>query len=349
MQNDSSEGMISLADSRRRAREPDRGRNARTPWAIPGPGLRDVLWRVYLGIFRDRIGANAAGTAFYLVLALVPSLAALVSLYGLIADPVTIRAELRDLQGYLPSAMIDIMDAELVRLVGQRTDSLGLTFATTLFFAIWIVNSAVQGLFDALNAIYGEEEKRGYVRLYATSFGFTLGALGFIIVALHVIVGVPVVISLLPLGRLGEILVAVLPAVVLFCVAAIGIAALFRYGPSRRPAQWRWISPGSVSAATVWVMASAAFSYYLSNFANYTATYGSLGAIAGVMMWAYISMYILLVAAEIDAEIEHQTAADTTTDGPRPLGRRGAVMADSVGPSREELAATGAEGEELRP
>jgi len=330
------EERIPVKTSRQRAHEAGRGRAATSPLQIPVSGLRDVLWRVFRGISRDRVSANAAGAAFFLILAIVPALAALVSLYGLAGDPAQLREQLDDLQGFLPPALLELVDSELERLIQQRTDLLSLTFATTFAIAIYIVNSAIQGLFDALNVIYGEREKRGFIRLYATSLVFTFAGLVFVILLLNVVIGVPLVLGLLPLGPLAGWIVAILPSVALFFVANIGIAALYRYGPSRTPAMWRWISPGSIAAAIVWIIVSAGFSYYLSVFANYSATYGSLGAIAAAMMWAYISTFILLVGAELDAELEHQTARDTTIPPDRPLGHRGAAVADSVGQSRKE-------------
>lgn len=329
------EKKITIAESRRRAHEKGRGRGAASPFEIPFKGLKDVLWRVYRGISRDRASANAAGAAFFLILAIVPAMAAFVSLYGLAGDPAQLRDRLVDLQGFLPPSLIDLMDSELERLVQQRTDWLSVTFATTFVIAIYVINSAIQGVFDALNVIYGEREKRSLLRLYSTSLIFTFGSLIFVILLLNVVIGVPIILGLLPLGPLAGWIVTVLPSLALFILANIGIAALYRYGPSRRSAQWRWISPGSMAAATVWIAVSAGFSYYLSTFANYSATYGSLGAIAAAMMWAYISTFILLVGAELDAELEHQTARDTTVAPNRPLGSRGAAVADSVGKSSE--------------
>lgn len=327
---------IAVQESRQRAHEKGRGRGATAPFEIPARGMKDVLWRAYRGILRDRASANAAGAAFFLILAIVPALAALVSLYGLAGDPMQLRDQLDDLQGFIPPTLLELMDSELERLIHQRTDWLSITFATTFLIAIYVVNSAIQGLFDALNVIYGEREKRSLLRLYGTSLIFTIGGLVFVALLLNVVIGVPIILGLLPLGPLAGWIVAVLPSIALFILANIGIAALYRYGPSRNPAKWRWISVGSVAASTVWIAVSAGFSYYLSTFANYSATYGSLGAIAAAMMWAYISTFILLVGAELDAELEHQTARDTTVDPERPLGSRGAVVADSIGQSRKE-------------
>jgi membrane protein len=317
-----------------RADERSRGRKALTPLGIPFRGYVDVFWRVVNAFSRDRVSANAAGAAFFMIFAIVPALAAMVSLYGLVGDPSRLRDQLTDLDAFLPPAMLDLMDGELDRLIDQRPDTLGLTFATTFAIAIYVVNNAVLRLFDALNVIYGERETRSYVRLYGTAIIFTFGALVFAAMLVNVVITIPIILRFLPLGPLAGWIITVLPLVVIFIVANIGIAVLYRYGPSREPARWRWISPGSVSAATVWVAASAGFSWYMSNFADYSATYGSLGAIAAAMMWAYISTLILLVGAEFNAELEQQTECDTTIPPERDMGERGAAVADTLGETR---------------
>jgi membrane protein len=318
----------------KRAHDDAPGRNAISPLKIPVRGYIDVFWRVANAFSRDRVSANAAGAAFFMIFAIVPALAAMVSLYGLVGDPSRLREQLVDLDAFLPPAMLDLMDSELARLIDQRPDTLGLTFATTFAIAIYVVNNAVLRLFDALNVIYGERETRSYIGLYGTSIIFTFGALIFAALLVNVVITIPIILRFLPLGPLAGWIITVLPLAVIFLVANIGIAVLYRYGPSRVPARWRWISPGSVSAATVWVAASAGFSWYMSNFADYSATYGSLGAIAAAMMWAYISTLILLVGAEFNAELEQQTLCDTTIPPEREIGERGAAVADTLGETR---------------
>ncbi len=320
--------------NRTRAGERSRGRKALTPLGIPFRGYVDVFWRVANAFNHDRVSANAAGAAFFMIFAIVPALAAVVSLYGLVGDPARLRDQLVDLDAFLPPAMLDLMDNELARLIDQRSDTLGLTFATTFAIAVYVVNNAVLRLFDALNVIYGERETRSYVSLYGTALIFTIGALIFAALLVNVVITIPIILSFLPLGPLAGWIITVLPLIVIFIVANIGIAVVYRYGPSRAPARWRWISPGSVSAATVWVAASAGFSWYMSHFADYSATYGSLGAIAAAMMWAYISTLILLVGAEFNAELEQQTECDTTLPPARKMGERGAAVADTLGETR---------------
>jgi membrane protein len=317
-----------------RASEPGRGREADAPTEIPHLGWKDILYRLWDEIFKDRIGTIAAGTTFYIILSIFPALGALVSLYGLIADPGTIQSHLADLRGLVPAAMLELLDQELTRLMGSREESLGWSFGLGLAVALWSANSGMKALFDALNVAYDEEEKRGFIQLNLQSLGFTLGAILFFILLLNVVIGVPVILNLLPLGPLASVLVSVLPALLLFAVAALVIAVLYRYGPSRANAQWRWITPGSLGAAFVWLLGSVLFSWYLANWGNYSATYGSLGAAIGMMMWIYISLWIVLVGAELNSEIEHQTARDTTTGPAKPLGTRGAAMADRVGEAR---------------
>lgn len=325
---------VSRRINEHRAREDGRGRSAEKPGQIPAVGWKDILHRVKDEIGQDRVGTIAAGTTFFILLALFPALGALVSLYGLIADPVTINEHLNDLRGYVPGAVLDLVGQELTRLEQTRANTLGFGFAVGLLVALWSANNGIKALFDALNIAYDETEKRGFFKLNLVSLGFTLGGLAFFILVLNVVIGVPLVLNLLPLGPIGNLLVAVIPPIVLFAVAIFVIAVLYRYGPSRTHPQWRWVTPGSVAAAVVWVIGSALFSWYLANFADYSATYGSVGAVIGVMMWIYISMWIVLAGAELNAEIEHQTARDTTAGPEKPLGARGATMADQVGEAR---------------
>jgi membrane protein len=328
-----SDAVLTRVDEHRSG-EAGRGRTARRPHHIPWLGWKDVLYRVKDEIGQDRIGTVAAGTTFFILLSLVPALAALVSLYGLVADPATIGGHLAAMRGYVPPALIELLEGELRRLTGNQNSTLGIGFAIGVLIALWSANSGMKALFDALNVAYGETEKRGFFRLLVVSVSFTLGAIVFFTVALNVMIGVPLVIGFLHLGPIGDVLVVVLPALLMFAVAISGLAVLYRFGPSRAKPKWRWVTLGSVVAAVLWLMGSILFSWYVSNWSNYSATYGSLGAIVGVMMWIYLSMWVVLIGAELNAELEHQTAQDTTVGPDRPLGERGASMADHVGKAR---------------
>lgn len=322
--------------NRVRADEPGRGRKADAPHEIPRAGWRDIAWRLWAAFNQDRLMLIAAGTTFYLLLALFPALAAFVSLYGLVADPATIADHIAFLGGLLPRDSLDIIRNQLAALARQNTEALSWGFIAGLAVALWSANNGIKSLFDGLNVSYGEHEKRSFIRLNLVSFAFTGGA---ILIAIGMIVSVgivPAILSIFLLGRWTEWLIDVLRWPLLLVMVMAGISLLYRFGPSREQAKWRWISWGAVLAAIVWLAASWGFSFYLEHFGDYNATYGSLGAVIGFMMWTWISVLILLVGAEINAEMEHQTARDTTTGAPEPLGTRGAYMADTVGKSADE-------------
>lgn len=325
------EAKQSAADPRAAAQEPGRGREAEHPGEIPVPGWKDVAWRVYGEIGSDRVLAVAAGVTFYLLLAAFPAIAAFVSLYGLFADPGTINEHLADLASIMPSGAVDII-GEQVKRVGAKGDA-ALGFATALGIAIslWSANAGMKAIFDALNVAYGEKEKRSFIVLNATSLAFTFLSLFFMICALGAVVILPVSIEALGLGAFGEWALWLGRWPALFVLILIGLAALYRYGPSRDRARWVWLTPGATFAAIAWIAFSMGFSWYVGSFGSYDETYGSLGAAIGFMTWIWLSTTILLVGAELNAEVEHQTAKDSTEGAPSPLGTRGAEMADNVG------------------
>lgn len=320
-----------LARQMRRARQRNRGRNAVVPWSIPWRGWKDILWRTYAEISNDRLLAVAAGVVFYGLLALFPAITALVSSYGLFARASDIGQHLAFLAALIPGGAYDIVQDQVARIVGKGDGKLSLAFILGLGFAVWSANAGMKAMIDALNVVYGETEKRGFVMLNLVSLALTLGALAILLLAIGAVVVLPLILGFAGLGRAGEWVVALLrwPAMLVVLVAALGI--LYRVGPSRRQARWQWLSAGSVAAALLWIAGSAAFSFYLSRFANYDATYGSLGAAIGMMMWLWLTTITVLLGAELNSEIEHQTARDSTIGRARPLGRRGATMADTVG------------------
>jgi membrane protein len=298
------------------AQEPGRGRHAETPRQIPPRGWKDILKRTAKEFRDDNVALVAAGMTFYALLAFFPGLTAFVALYGLFADVADARRQLDALAGVLPPDTVRFIGDEMIRVAGAHSAGLTWTFATGLLVALWSANGAAKACFLGLNIAYEETEKRGFVRLTAVTLAFTLGGLGFVVLSLAV--------NLAP--ELGWLRWPVLVA-----AAAMGVALLYRYGPSRDPAKWRWVSWGAGLTTTVWILGSVGFSLYLSRFAHYDRAYGPLGAVVGFMMWTYVSSLILLAGAELNAELEHQTARDTTAGPPLPLGARGAQMADTVG------------------
>jgi membrane protein len=312
----------------------DRGRDAETPAEIPAKGWKDIAWRVYDGIQNDRVLLVAAGVTFYALLALFPATAALVSLYGLFADPSTIVEHLGLASGFLPDGALEVVGDQVKRIASQK-GTLGITFMATLALALWGANAGTKAIFDALNIIYKEREKRSFVRLTLHSLLFTLGAIALLLVALAGIVVVPVVLKLLGVpDESGLALLSLLRWPVLYLLILFALACLYRYGPSRAEPRWRWVTWGSAIAGAIWILGSLLLSWYVANFGTYNATYGSLGAVIGFMVWMWLSTIVVLVGAEINAETEHQTAKDTTKGRSKPMGVRGAKMADEVGEAR---------------
>lgn len=301
------------------------------PEKIPVKGLRDVFWRVVHEVMEDRVTLIAAGVTFYLLLALFPALAALVAIYGLMADPATMAEHLRELSGLLPPGAFDLIADRITSLVEARSSTLGLTFFIGLAVAIWSSHGATLAVFDAMNVAYEETEKRSFIRLNVLALGFTLCSMvaGAMIIGLVAVM--PVVMSYLWLDQFKENLALVLRWPFLLFVTAAAATAVYRFGPSREPAKLRWLTWGAALVTILWSAMSLGFSFYLDHFANYDATYGTLGALIGLLMWAWLSIVILIVGGELNAELEHQTAKDTTAGQPLPMGFRGAYVADTLG------------------
>jgi membrane protein len=320
----------------KRALEAGRGRHADAPTQIPWRGWKDVLWRSYEEISADRLALIAAGVVFYAMLAVVPAITALVSLYGLFAKASSISEHLNFVAAVMPKGAYELISEQIVRIAANSDGKLTFAFIVSLGLAIWSANAGMKAIFDALNVVYEEDEKRSFIKLNLISLAFTLGAVVVLLLAIGSVVVLPLVLAYL--GFVAEQQAGFLPLLrwpALFVVVMFGLELLYRYGPSRRHAKWRWLSVGSVVAALAWIAVSLAFSWYLSKFADYNATYGSLGAVIGLMMWLWISTLVILVGAELNSELEHQTARDSTTGAAKPLGARGAVMADTVGAAQD--------------
>ena len=323
-----------ISDQVHRAREQGRGRRARAPWQIPWSGWKDIFWRVYASVNDNRLLAVAGGVAFYSLLAIFPAVAAFVSLYGLIADASTIDAHLSLAGGVFPAGAVQLLHEQITRIAAKGDAKLGLGFLTGLAVAIWSANAGMKAIIDALNVVYDEKEKRSFVKLNLLSLLFTVVAILSLMVALGGVVIAPMVFSAFGLSSLLSLAIAILRWPLLLALATIALAAIYRYGPSRTEARWQWLSVGSVAAAIGWLITSVLFSWYISHFGAYNATYGSLGAAVGMMMWMWISAIVILLGGELNAEIEHQTARDSTVGTAKPLGERGAVMADTIGAAR---------------
>jgi len=317
-----------------RATERGRGRRARAPLQIPWRGWKDIVVRTYQETQDDRLLALAAGVVFYSLVALFPAIAAGVSSYALFADAGIITKHLSFAAGIIPAELLDVLRDEITRIAAKSDGKLTFGFLLGLGVALWSANAGMKAIFDALNVIYDEQEKRGLVHFNLISLFFTVFAIGAVLFAIGGVVVFPLLLAAFGLSSIDDPVIGYLRWPVMFGLIIVGLAVLYRYGPSRRLAKWRWITVGSVFAALGWLAVSSLFSWYLSNFANYNATYGALGAVVGLMMWMWFSTIVVLVGAELNSEIEHQTARDSTVGPEKPLGRRGAVMADTVGAAK---------------
>lgn len=313
-----------------RAKQRNRGRRATAPTAIPWRGWRDIFYRMLLGFGENRVMLTAAGVTFFLLFALVPSLSLFVSSYGLLNDPAGVIDQLNLLEGVLPSEGLDIIREQLVRLTGQDSGSLSLALLVSLAVAFWGASGGTKALFEAMNLVYGETEKRNLLHINGLALVFVIGGLFMLVLMLTVMLVLPAVLQffylgqfewLVRLGGYGAILVGLL----------VTLSALYRWGPSRAEAKWRWITPGSIFASVLILAMSAVYSWYAANFSNYNATYGSLGALIGFLTWMWISVIIVILGAALNSEMEHQTTVDSTTGKPRVMGKRGAFVADTVG------------------
>ncbi len=322
-------------DAREVARtQADRGRRAAGPTEIPARGWKDIALRTYRDVGENRILLVSAGVTFFALLAIFPAVAALVSCYGLVANASTINDQLASLQGIVPSGALEIVGDQVKRLNEKGDATLGFSLFFGIALSVWSANGGMKHVFDALNLVYNEREQRNFFILNLVSLSFTAGALLFLILALAAVVVLPIVFAFVGLGEDAWWLSLLRWPALLLAVLG-GLALLYRYGPSRDAPRWRWVTSGSVLAAVLWLSASLLFSWYVANFGKYNQTYGSLGAAIGFMTWIWLSTTIVLLGAQVNAEIEHQTAEDTTVGEPQPMGTRRAKMADTVGAAAE--------------
>ena len=322
-------------DARQAAARPDEseahpGRGADSPTEIPPRGWLEIAKRTFQQIGEDRVMDEAASVTFYTLLALFPAMAALVSLYGLVADPHTISENLSAVSGFVPGGGVQIISDQLKSLTSGPPKALGFGVILGLATSLWSANAGIKGLFDALNVVYDEKEERSFIRRTLITLGFTIGALVFLILMIAGIVALPAALNFVGLQQTTAILLKLARWPILLVMLALLLACVYRYGPSRRPARWRWVSWGSALATVVWLLVSLLFSYYVEHFGNYNKTYGSLGAAVGFMTWIWISSIVVLSGAELNAEMEHQTARDSTHGAEKPMGARRASMADKV-------------------
>ena len=307
------------------------GHRANSPWQMPKRAWRDIIARTYKRVWDDNVALVAAGVAFYSFFALLSLLGLIVLVYGFVADPFTVIAHMRALTAVLPSDVAFIIGDQLMNAVRASQKAKGFGILLAFLVAIYGGTNGATSVLTALNIAYEEKEKRGVLQFYLLAMALTLGALVATLCALAATAAVSYLQHLLPDASPSLVLAGKIAGYLLLILVAAGAAStLYRFGPSREQARWKWITPGSLFSAVTWLVLTWAFGLYVSHFTNYHATYGSLGAVVALLTWLYLCAYSFIFGAELNSEIEHQTAKDSTTGTPEPLGDRGAWAADNV-------------------
>ncbi len=312
-----------------------RGRDARHPYQIPRLGWKDIAYRVKDEWGDDHVGLSAAAVAFYSFLALFPALAATVSILGLVARGRNPEQVIDDLFGALPEQARELLSDQLTTISSQTSGSLSFGLVIGVVLSLWTASGAVGQLVNTINIAYDEEETRNWFLRKAMALGLTLGAILFVAFAVFVVVGFPELISRAGFGVGTRRLLNILIWPGLALSFGIALAVLYRIAPDRSAAHWKWVSVGSIFAIVAWVAVTLGFRFYVSSFGSYNETYGSLAAVVVILLWLWLTAVIVLLGAEINAEVEHQTEYDTTVGGEQPMGLRGAVKADTLGKLRD--------------
>lgn len=306
------------------------GATAETPAEIPRRGWVQVVKRAWKEAQLDQVPLLAAGVAFYTFLSLFPAMIAAVMVYGLVADPQTVAEQSRWVADTLPRDAASLVTDQMEAITDQPQRSLGLGVLVTLVLSLWSASGGVGNIVSAINIAYDEEETRGFVRRKLLSLGLTLGAIVFLVLAVGLIAVVPPLLdAFVPEGALHWLLQAA-RWVGLLAAVTMALGVLYRWAPDRNAPRMAWVSVGATVATVVWLVASLGFSLYVDSFGSYSKTYGALAGVAVLMLWLWITVYIVLLGAEINAEAEQQTVRDTTVGEPMPLGHRGAVKADTL-------------------
>ncbi len=307
------------------------GRTATSPQEIPRKGWRDIFSRVKQNLRRDNTSVIAAGIGLHALLAVFPALAVLVSVYGMFASPESVAGDLQPFLGIFPPDAAKLLTEQLQSLAATKNHTLGFGAVAATLLALWNARKGVAALMTATNIAYKEPERRGFLLKAALSIAFSLGAMLIFGAMLLVGVSVPTLLQSASLGAAATVSVLGFRWVLLWLFAVLGFSLAYRYAPDRQRPKWRWVTWGSVIAASIWILGSLAFALYAQNFGSYSKTYGTLGGVIVLLMWFYLMGFTIVLGAEINAEMEHQTSADTTEGPPAPMGKRGAYVADTLG------------------
>ncbi len=308
-----------------------RGRFATSPTQLPKAGWKDVLRRTLQEVKADNVPITAAGVAFYGMLALVPAMVAIVSVYGLV---VSAEESARQVEGFtraLPREAAMILVDQIKSITGGDSGGLGIKLAVSLVGLLWSASSGTTALIRGLGVAYDEPEGRGFVKLRSRALILTVAAVLGAVIVLGLTVALPAILDAAGLGSVGKTIGLVLRWPILGVLFILGLSALYRYGPDRDKPKWRWVSLGSLVATLLWVIGTALFGFYASRFGSYNETYGTLAGAVVLLLWLYLTSLVILVGAELNSELERQTLEDSTSGPPQTLGQRGASSADTVG------------------
>jgi len=311
------------------------GISANKPTEIPWSGWKQILKRAWAENKADNMPIIGGGVAFFGFLAIFPALIALISIYGLVASPQSVAKQVEGFSAQLPSSAAELIKTQLTSIVDNSGSALSIGLVVSILAALWSASGGVGNLITAVNIAYDEVETRNFVKLKLTSLALTLGAILFVIVTVGLLAVVPAVIQALPLGVVGTILAQIARWVLLLAVFAGSLAILYRIAPDRDAPRFRWVSLGAVVVTVIWAVVSLGFALYVNKFGSYDKTYGTIAGVIVLMLWLYLTCYLVLLGAEINAEAEHQTARDTTEGEPQPMGTRDAEMADTLPESPE--------------
>lgn len=304
--------------------------NVASPFDIRLGDWRAILLRVGGRIAADNVGLLSAGIAFYAFLSVFPAIAAGLMIWGLFTDMTSLGSQLESVSDFTPQAAFDLIAAQMVVIANQDDGGLTLGLMISAIFALWGANGATSALVQAMNMAYHEKEKRSFFHVTALTLGFTFCGIIFAALSLAVIAAVPPILKALYLGAFLDAVIGTVRWLVIIALFMLACAMIYRIAPSRTSARWRWIVPGAIVAGIIWLIASVAFSAYVENFDAYNATFGSLGAVAALLMWFWLSAYAICVGAELNSQLELFTTQDTTIDKPAKPGQRGAYVADHI-------------------
>ncbi|TFV65237.1 UNVERIFIED_ORG: YihY/virulence factor BrkB family protein [Bacillus sp. AZ43] len=306
------------------------GIHAEKPTQIPWRGWKQIVKRAWAENKADNMPIIAGGVAFFGFLSIFPALIALISIYGLVASPETVARQVEDLSAQLPDDAAGLIEDQLTAIVDNSGSALSISLVVSILAALWSASGGVGNVITAVNIAYDEVEARGFVKLKLLSLALTLGAIVFVLITFSLVAVVPAVIEALPLGVVGTVLAQIARWVLLLAVFAGALAVLYRVAPDRDSPRFSWVSLGAVVVTVIWAAVSVGFAVYVDNFGSYDKTYGAIAGVIVLMLWLYLTCYLVLLGAEINSEAEHQTAHDTTTGDPEPMGQRDATMADTL-------------------